>query len=602
VPIRANDSRRDLAAQLHQLETAQLVRRESEEELVYIFKHVFTQEAAYGSLLHQQRRVIHRQVAETFERMNRDRLDEYAALLALHYEQAGDNAKTLEYSVRAGDAAARTYAHAEAIAQYTRALQVALHSDAAAAMLARIFVQRGRAFELASDYKHALANYEEMEQQARKRGDRSLELQARLCRATVYVVGGTVTDFAQAHALAEDALQLARDLGDKPAEAKAYWNLLIANRFGNQGIIRAIEYGEQSAAIARKAGLNEQLAFALHDLGLAYLAMKQYDRALANLNEAIPLWRALDNQPLLTDAMSSIGAIHYSSAELDQARRYAEDAYALNYAIGNAYGLVSDTGLLAGVHIELGQLKQAQEFFAECEGYGRQAGAMFITALLRIEAATFYGEVGAWERAQTLAQHALGFFEAAMPSQRARAVTVLAGIRLAQGDFAGADTMMIDVPRAMYDDYVQWYSVGTTPEALLMLLSEMALAHGDVAAAARLADDLLSGVERTQTRLRLPAALNLKAKVLRVQNRLDEARAHLIRARAEALAIGKRRHLWTILVALSEVETELGHAEASQAARAQAREVIEYIAAHMPEDSRHSFVSLAAVRQILASA
>lgn len=600
--IPAKSGERELTVQLHQLETAQLVRRESEDELAYIFKHVFTQEAAYESLLHQQRRVIHRQVAETFEQMNLDRLDEYAALLALHYEQAGDNAKTLEYSVRAGDAAERTYAHAEAIAQYTRALQVALHSGAATAALARIFVQRGRAFELAGNYENALANYEEMEQQGRTRGDRSLELQARLYRSTVYVVGGTVTDFTKANALAEDALQLARDLGDKPAEAKAFWNLLLANRFGNHGIVRAIEYGEQSVAIARESALSEQLAYALHDLGLAYTAMKQHDRALAVLNEAIPLWRAFDNRPLLTDSMSSIGGVYYSLAQFETARRYAAEAYTLNDAIGNAYGLVSDAGLLAGIHAELGQLQIAQKFIDECQGYARQVGAMLITTMLRVEAAPVFSEFGAWELAQTFAQDALGFYKVAMPSQSAPAVTALASIRLAQGDLAAADRMMAQVPRASYDEYVQWYPLGTAPEALLTLLTEMSLAHGDTEEAARLAGELLSGVERTQTRLRLPAALSLKATVLRAQNRLDEARALLVQARAEAMAVGKRRHLWTILIALSEVETALGHAEAAQTARAQAREVIEYIAVHMPEDVRGSFVSLPAVRQILASA
>ncbi|MCL4487518.1 MAG: hypothetical protein M1570_05250, partial [Chloroflexi bacterium] len=85
-------SRERLDAQLARLETAQLVRRDGDDELAYTFKHVFTQEAAYGSLLNQKRRAIHRQVAETYEQMFPDHLDEHAAFLAHHYSSAGDGA------------------------------------------------------------------------------------------------------------------------------------------------------------------------------------------------------------------------------------------------------------------------------------------------------------------------------------------------------------------------------------------------------------------------------------------------------------------------------------------------------------------------------
>ncbi len=598
-PILAHGSDKDLTALLTRLETAQLVRRAADEEIAYLFKHALTQEAAYGSLLHQHRREIHRRVAETYERFYPDRLDEFAALLAQHYAEAGDDAKTLDYSIRAGDVAARVYAHAEAIAQYTRALQTAVRSASASDTLAHIYERRGRAFELAGDYPDALANYEEMEQLGGARGDRALELQARLHRATVYIVGGSLTDFSKGNAIATDALQLARELGDKPAEAKAYWNLMIANRFGNEGTARAIEYGEQSAAIARELDLREQLAYTLHDVGLAYQASRQYDRSLAVLTEVVPLWRALDNQPLLTDALNRIGGVYYAWSSLDQARHYAEEAYALNHSIGNAYGLVADTGLLAGIHAGLGQLQTALEFLAECERYEQQAGAMLITALLRVEAAQVFVEVGAWERAHTLTQHALLFFDAAMPTQRGRALAALASIDWAQGNLAAAEKTLTDVPHGSFDEYVQAYPVGSTPETLLMLLAEFALARGDLTEATRLTDELLNGLERTQTRRHLPLARTLKAKVLLAQNQVEEARTMLTQARAEAEATGVRHGLPSVLIALSQVEARLGNAAEAQAARTQARQVIDYIAAHAPADVRESFLALPDVRGVM---
>jgi predicted ATPase len=112
-------------ATLDQLETADLVRRAANGEHGYQFKHTLTQETVYQSLLRAKRREIHAHVARVYEQVYSDRLDEIAALLAQHYGEAGDDAKTLEYATRAGDGAARLYANVEAVQYYSQAIEVA---------------------------------------------------------------------------------------------------------------------------------------------------------------------------------------------------------------------------------------------------------------------------------------------------------------------------------------------------------------------------------------------------------------------------------------------------------------------------------------------
>ncbi len=160
-----------LDAQLTQLELSQLIRRSDDQDLAYLFKHTLTQETAYQSLLVKTRREIHRRVAEAIERQYAERLDDYAGILAQHYAQAQDDAKTLEYALRAGDVAARVYANVEALANYSLALEVAKRSTAvpsispgsAEGVLQAIYLRRGRLLELSSSFAEALANYDEME-------------------------------------------------------------------------------------------------------------------------------------------------------------------------------------------------------------------------------------------------------------------------------------------------------------------------------------------------------------------------------------------------------------------------------------------------------
>ncbi len=119
----ASDFRMDsLTGELQQLEQAELVRRLPEEEPAYLFEHALTQEAAYESLLLRKRREIHRLVAGAYEQLYPDHLDDYAALLAQHYAEAGDDEKSLVYALRAGDAAARVFAYQEASAHFGQAL------------------------------------------------------------------------------------------------------------------------------------------------------------------------------------------------------------------------------------------------------------------------------------------------------------------------------------------------------------------------------------------------------------------------------------------------------------------------------------------------
>src|SRR5438128_5221350 len=112
-----------LTVQLAQLENAQLVRALAEEELAYLFKHALTQETAYDSLLVKKRREIHRRVAEGYEQLYVDRLAEYIVVLAYHYAHAGDDAKTIEYSLQAAEAAMRVFAYPEALGHFTQGLE-----------------------------------------------------------------------------------------------------------------------------------------------------------------------------------------------------------------------------------------------------------------------------------------------------------------------------------------------------------------------------------------------------------------------------------------------------------------------------------------------
>ena len=78
-----------LLTQLNTLESSGLIRLAAvQPELEYLFRHALVQDAAYSSLLKNDRRHLHKSVGEALEALYPQQRDELAATLALHFEKA----------------------------------------------------------------------------------------------------------------------------------------------------------------------------------------------------------------------------------------------------------------------------------------------------------------------------------------------------------------------------------------------------------------------------------------------------------------------------------------------------------------------------------
>src|SRR5512133_3422709 len=101
-----------ITTQLDQLEYAGLVALAREQpELEYLFRHSLVQNAAYSSLLRQDRRRLHALVGHLLEQTVTGQPVEAAPVLAMHFDEAGDEQRALHYYLIAADHAASQYAN-----------------------------------------------------------------------------------------------------------------------------------------------------------------------------------------------------------------------------------------------------------------------------------------------------------------------------------------------------------------------------------------------------------------------------------------------------------------------------------------------------------
>ncbi|MBN2608811.1 MAG: tetratricopeptide repeat protein [Candidatus Fermentibacteraceae bacterium] len=87
----------------------------SSQDTKFIFRHFLIHDSVYDTLLHRNRRILHRYAAEAIEELFAEESGDLASLIAHHWERAGDSAKALHWGLRALETCRRTFQNDEGL-------------------------------------------------------------------------------------------------------------------------------------------------------------------------------------------------------------------------------------------------------------------------------------------------------------------------------------------------------------------------------------------------------------------------------------------------------------------------------------------------------
>jgi tetratricopeptide (TPR) repeat protein len=208
-------------AELGTLEASGLIQVATfDPELEYLFRHALVQDAAYSSLLKQDRRALHSLAADTLLALYPDRKRELAAIVAMHLELAGDNARAAEYLVVAGEHALERFANREAIGFFGRALALIGTGDASIDLRLRATVGQGKVGWSYTGSDHYIAQLESIIEEAGDGADPRLIADAYFWVAFLRRWRGELPGSSPAlkHAL-DGAARIREALGDPTANA-----------------------------------------------------------------------------------------------------------------------------------------------------------------------------------------------------------------------------------------------------------------------------------------------------------------------------------------------------------------------------------------------
>jgi class 3 adenylate cyclase/tetratricopeptide (TPR) repeat protein len=370
----------------------------------YAFKHPLTQEVAYRSQLRDRRAAVHTRVARGLEALHPDQLDERAALIAHHWEQAGESLEAARWHSRAAQWRGDN-APAETRAQWSRVrallgADVESEEEAALALQARThLLWQGARMQM--DEQDAAALLEEGEALASHCGSsvEAIEFHGLGALALGFYGWGD-----EACRLSERAVELADEAGVPLARGLARASL--AQSLSMRGRLR-----EARAATDEGLKLAPEEPHLYFARGASLMWQGHLCEAIANFEHTTALahasgagiWEAASHSNCVT-CMEMLG-------EVEGALHHARRAVEIEDRIGSLEGLIMAYGALARAFILAWQWEQAEAALAHPSIVGGNNRSFFhLMALeLRARLALRRGEPAAarelLERGLTMRQH-----------------------------------------------------------------------------------------------------------------------------------------------------------------------------------------------------
>jgi class 3 adenylate cyclase/tetratricopeptide (TPR) repeat protein len=337
----------------------------------YRFKHVLTQEVAYGSLLEHQRRTLHATIGRALERDGGRGRDDLAETLAHHFSRAEEWTDAIRYGRQAVGRLGALSQYGDALTALERVQEWVprLPDDEARRelradllldqeRLCETLGQRGRQQQIIGELISLLAPF---------------GASARLAEA--YLRQGDLLTLLKQFDAADRALgtvlRISRERSDEALER---------NVFRSMGLLRwhegrhqeALDFAGRALAIDRRRGDEVAVTGDLSNIGAILISLGEYDRSRAVLEEALAM-PVLQTEPARVQyVLHNLANVERATGNIDRAIEYLERAGQVSMGllpIQQSFNLLS----LANLRLQQGRLDDALATFGEAVDLSRRA-------------------------------------------------------------------------------------------------------------------------------------------------------------------------------------------------------------------------------------
>ena len=377
----------------------------------FIFKHALIQETAYRSMLKNTRRRYHRKIGEVLVKQFSELATAQPEVIAHHFSEAGLTMRAVSYWQQAGQHAAERFANNEAIAHFTKALELLKDQpENPEHTRQELMLQLAMGPPLSTLKGFAAPEVEAACSRAFKLceqvGGALLQFPALWGLWHYYLVK---SDFPKAVTLSKKLLGLAQTANDHSFLSDAYraigetflWSgeFSQANEYFEKGI-DLTGTSQQITSFAESPDVSCRFfsAIALWFLGYP-------DQALWRSREAITCAQQLNHPFSLSAAHHFASWLHLLRRESQLTREHADTAMAIAADQGFMFFIAFDTMLKGWAMAEKGQMKAGVSLLREGLAAFQATGTKVLVPQWMVVLAELYGMFGQIEEAlSTLAE------------------------------------------------------------------------------------------------------------------------------------------------------------------------------------------------------
>lgn len=341
---------------------------------------------------------IHEFIANRFERIFSDKIDNYLEVITFHYKNSNNEKKKLKFTLLAGNKAKKNFENEKALDYYNDFLSLSSDKKSRDSVsckteISNILFHIGKTSDALLILKECLSD-------AIRLGDKILISNVRRGLASIYRIIGDIEEsnlqynlalkslepntddymianiyggFASNYFLMQDfdkSLQYSRkayDIFIKHDEASCMWILNnIAIVYYQKGDLnRALQYHNEKLALAQKYNDIAGLGSTYLNIGIIYSNWCKFDKAMDYYNRSLKIERQLGNKSMIMKVVGNLGNIYLDLEEYEKALACFYEKYEIADELHLLFSKCNVLGNMGCAYLYMGDFQKAGELFSE---------------------------------------------------------------------------------------------------------------------------------------------------------------------------------------------------------------------------------------------
>ena len=322
----------------------------------FAFSHELVGDVLRDGLTIDSRREIHRAVGHGLERLHPQKLDELAERLAGHFREGGEREKAVEYLVRAAERLAVEQSHLQSAAAFDRAIELlAQMPNADRERLLGLYRRLGDVLWKARAVEQGLARIVPALELAESAGREDYIARFSMMRGRLLTQGHKVDE-------GRGWLQRAFEIASRVADSRLSLDVVLARaeadvRLGERRT--AIEHLEQALSLARDVGNVEAQQRAIVNLALTHAQAGLFEQGLERIAAARELVARHPDRYTECEIEKMEALVHFFALDYAQAIEAASRGLELAKEYGFPYEQAVNAHNIGEGYVRLGDYKRA---------------------------------------------------------------------------------------------------------------------------------------------------------------------------------------------------------------------------------------------------